>query len=89
MLSLQIQELPDNIYRLLQKKALAENRSLTQEAVSILAKGLNISTYNKSRRAALLQKIEKKSLPEILKKILKPYMICSLWYLQDETAPDY
>ncbi|MCA1795816.1 MAG: hypothetical protein LC660_18455 [Desulfobacteraceae bacterium] len=67
MPSLQVRELPDNIYHLLQKKALAENRSLAQEAISILAKGLNTSTSNKSRRAALLQEIEKKSLPETAK----------------------
>ncbi len=67
MPSLQVRELPDNIYHLLQKKARAENRSLAQEAVSILAKGLNTSPSNKSRRAALLQEIEKKSLPETSK----------------------
>ena len=69
MPSLQVRELPDNIYHLLQKRAQAENRSLAQEAVAILAKGLNTSTSNKSRRAAMLQEIEKKSLPETLKQL--------------------
>jgi len=67
MPSLQVRELPDNIYHLLQKKARAEHRSLAQEAVAILAKGLNTSTSNKSRRAGLLQEIEQKSLSETLK----------------------
>jgi plasmid stability protein len=67
MPSLQVRELPDNIYHLLQKRAQAENRSLAQEAIFLLAKGLNTSTSNKSRRAGLLQEIEKKSVPETLK----------------------
>lgn len=67
MPSLQVRELPDNIYHLLQKRAQADHRSLAQEAVAILAKGLNTSTSNKSRRAALLKEIEKKSLSEKLK----------------------
>jgi plasmid stability protein len=57
MSSLQIRELPDNIYNLLQKKANAEHRSLAQEAVVVLAKGLNISLSPKSRREELLQTI--------------------------------
>jgi plasmid stability protein len=66
---LQVRELPENIYHLLQKRAKAENRSLAQEAVSILAKGLGLNTAisNKSRRADLLLEIEKKSLPKTLK----------------------
>lgn len=67
MPSLQVRDLPDNIYHLLQKRAQAENRSLAQEALAILAKGLNTSTSNKSRRADLLKEIEKKFLPETLK----------------------
>ncbi|WP_446012124.1 FitA-like ribbon-helix-helix domain-containing protein [Candidatus Electrothrix sp.] len=67
MPSLQVRELPENIYHLLQKRAQVENRSLAQEAVYILAKGLNTSISNKSRRADLLQEIEEKSLPETLR----------------------
>ncbi len=69
MPSLQVRELPENIYHLLQKKARTDHRSLAQEAVAILAKGLNTSTSNKSRRADLLQEIENKSLSETLKHI--------------------
>ena len=50
MPSLQVRELPENIYRLLQKKAKDEHRSLAQEAVVALAKGLNTSVSNKTRR---------------------------------------
>ena len=59
MPSLQIRDVPDNIYYLLQKKAKAEHRSLAQEAVVMLAKGLNTSVSNKSRRDELLHNIAK------------------------------
>jgi len=57
MPSLQVRELPDNIYHLLQERARAEHRSLAQEAVILLAKGLQTSVTNKQRRRLLLSKI--------------------------------
>ena len=57
MPSLQVRELPDNIYRLLQEKAATEHRSLAQEAIVVLAKGLETSTSNKNRRKRLLAAI--------------------------------
>ncbi len=57
MSSLQVRDLPDNIYQLLQKKAQSEHRSLAQEAVVVLAKGLSTSISHKDRRKALLQEI--------------------------------
>jgi plasmid stability protein len=57
MPSLQVRELPDNIYRLLQEKAKKGHRSLAQEAVVTLARGLNTSPSNKARRKKLLESI--------------------------------
>ena len=57
MPSLQVRELPDNIYHLLQERARTEHRSLAQEAVILLAKGLQTSVTNKQRRRLLLSKI--------------------------------
>jgi plasmid stability protein len=57
MPSLQVRELPENIYRLLQDKATAEHRSLAQEAIVSLGKGLQTSLSNKHRRKKLLKKI--------------------------------
>jgi plasmid stability protein len=54
MPSLQVRELPDNIYRLLQEQAATEHRSLAQEAIVTLAKGLETTTSNKKRRNKLL-----------------------------------
>ncbi|HDJ28184.1 MAG TPA: hypothetical protein ENF28_02930 [Proteobacteria bacterium] len=57
MPSLQVRELPENIYRLLQENATKEHRSLAQEAVVTLAKGLKTSLSQKDRRMELLQNI--------------------------------
>ncbi len=57
MPSLQVRDLPDHIYYKLQKKASSEHRSLAQEAVIILAEGLNSSRSPKLRREQLLQDI--------------------------------
>lgn len=58
MPSLQVRDLPENIYRLLQKNAEVEHRSLAQEAIVTLAKGLETSVSNKERRNKLLADIE-------------------------------
>ena len=61
MASLQIRKLPENIYFMLQQRAEAEHRSIAQEAIVLLAKGLDTSTSPKERRTRLLQKIEEEA----------------------------
>ena len=61
MASLQVRELPENIYSLLKQRAEAEHRSIAQEAIVLLAKGLDASIAPKERRARLLQKIEEEN----------------------------
>ena len=61
MASLQVRELPENIYSLLKRRAEAEHRSIAQEAIVLLAKGLDTSIATKERRARLLQKIEEEA----------------------------
>ena len=61
MASLQIRELPENIYSLLKRRAEAEHRSIAQEAIVLLAKGLDTLIAPKERRASLLQKIEEEA----------------------------
>ncbi len=58
MPSLQVRELPENIYQALAKQAKEDHRSLAQEAVIVLARGLNLSVSGKSRRAKVLEDIE-------------------------------
>jgi len=57
MPSLQVRELPENIYSLLQKKAREEHRSLAQEAVVTLARGLRTSSSHRDRRKKLIEDI--------------------------------
>ena len=61
MASLQIRKLPENIYSVLKQRAEAEHRSIAQEAIVLLAKGLDTSTSPKERRIRLLQKIEEEA----------------------------
>ena len=68
MPSLQVRELPENIYHLLQKQAKKSCRSLSGEAIFTLAKGLESSVSNKDRRSALLEQIREN--PTVEKKIL-------------------
>ncbi|NLD39434.1 MAG: hypothetical protein GX654_21470 [Desulfatiglans sp.] len=55
MTSLQVRELPENIYLKLQEEAKKENRSLAQQAVAVLAKGLDLEVNPKKRREELLK----------------------------------
>ncbi len=43
MASLQVRELPENIYSLLKLRTEAEHRSIAQEAMVLLAKGIDTS----------------------------------------------
>ena len=61
MASLQVRELPENIYFMLQQRAEAEHRSIAQEAIVLLAKCLDTSITPKERLARLLQKIEEEA----------------------------
>ncbi len=61
MASLQVRELPENIYSLLKQRAEAEHRSIAQESIVLLAKALDTSIAPKERRARLLQKIEEEA----------------------------
>jgi len=55
MPTLQVRELPEDVYRRLQRLAESENRSLAQETVVLLRKALEIETSHKQRRERLLE----------------------------------
>jgi len=57
--TLQVRDLPENLYRLLQEKAKRERRSLSQEAIVTLAKGLQKNPSPRDRRRKVLQEIER------------------------------
>ena len=57
MATLQVRDLPDQIYEKLKKEAKLKHRSLAQQAIVTLAKGLEIHNNPKERRAVLLQNL--------------------------------
>jgi hypothetical protein len=54
---LQVRDVPEHIYRLLAEQAERERRSLAQQAVAVLARGLQVEVDAKSRRRALVDSI--------------------------------
>jgi len=55
MPTLQVWELPEDVYRRLQRLAESENRSLAEETVVLLRKALEIETSHRQRRERLLE----------------------------------
>ncbi len=58
MPSLQVRDLPEHIYKTLRDKAEREHRSIAQQAVAALARGLDLDPDPRSRRKAILKAIE-------------------------------
>ena len=57
MPSLQVRELPDHIYLTLCQEAEAQHRSIAQQAVAALARGLKLELAPQARRKVLLDTI--------------------------------
>jgi antitoxin FitA len=55
MPSLQVRDLPEEIYQALKRAAQAEHRSLSQQAIVALARGLDLGVDHRKRRANLLR----------------------------------
>ena len=76
MTSLQVRELPEQIYIKLQEKAKKEHRSIAQQAIATLAQGLDLEVNPQKRREDLLNKLNlepiinnKSTLPDSVKLI--------------------
>jgi hypothetical protein len=54
---IQVRDVPEHIYRLLAEQAVRERRSLAQQAVAVLARGLHVEVDAKARRRALIESI--------------------------------
>ena len=61
MPSLQVRELPDSIYKKLSELAHKQHRSIVQQAVMLLAKGLNVEVSPEARRRQILDEIKAQS----------------------------
>jgi hypothetical protein len=57
MPSLQVRELPEHIYFQLCREAEKQHRSIAQQAVSALARGLHLELDPKTRRVTLMAQI--------------------------------
>lgn len=58
---IQVRDVPDHIHRLLAEQAKRERRSLAQQVVAVLARGLHVEVDAKARRRALLEAIQSSS----------------------------
>ena len=55
---LQVRDIPEHLYRLLAEQAEKERRSLAQQAVAVLARGLEVELDAKARRQKVLRAIQ-------------------------------
>jgi hypothetical protein len=72
MPSLQVRELPEPIYRKLLTEAEKEHRSLAQQAIAVLARGLGVAEDAKERRRRVLEQMHRFPVKQIGKKVLNP-----------------
>lgn len=64
MPTLQVRDLPEDIYVSLVMLAEKENRSITQQTITLLRDALGLHANNRFRRKALLDKIAVKIFPD-------------------------
>ncbi len=62
MKSLQVRDVPEHIYQKLLQESQKEHRSLAQQTITLLAKGLDTTLSPKDKRKELLRKINKGAL---------------------------
>jgi hypothetical protein len=53
---LQVRDVPEHLYRLLVRQAEKERRSIAQQAIAVLAKGLDVEADPKARRREALRR---------------------------------
>lgn len=63
MPSLQVRDLPEDVYVRLQARANAEHRSIAQETVVLLRRALSIPDSRKAERAAILDRSRTRQIP--------------------------
>lgn len=63
---IQVRDVPAHIYRLLSEQAEKERRSLAQQVVAVLARGLQVDLDSKARRQKVLAEIRAGAAPRKL-----------------------
>ncbi|HUW71253.1 MAG TPA: hypothetical protein VMX33_13575 [bacterium] len=66
---LQVRECPEDIYKKISLVAKRQNRSIAQQVIVLLEKGLGQEQSNIERRKQLLTKIETRIIPVIVKEL--------------------
>ncbi len=66
---LQVRDCPEDLYKKISIHARRQNRTIAQQIVVILEKGLGQEISNNERRKQLLDKIEKREVPKNVSKI--------------------
>ncbi len=74
MPSLQVREMPIALFTKLKERAKSEHRSIAQEAIILLEKGLNVSTSARDRRRELVASILKSKPSEYRRQDPVPYI---------------
>jgi hypothetical protein len=64
MALIQVRDVPDHIYRALAEGAEKERRSLAQQVVAVLARGLQVELDAKARRQQVLRAIQASGQPQ-------------------------
>ena len=72
MPSLQVRDLPETLYKKLLTEAEKDHRSLGQQAVVILAKGLGVSENSKERRKNILRSFRDEPVHTLNKPLKNP-----------------
>jgi predicted nuclease of restriction endonuclease-like RecB superfamily len=66
---LQVRECPEDIYKKIASAAKRQNRTIAQQIIVLLEKGLGQEQSNIERRKQLLNKIESRHIPDEVKAI--------------------
>ncbi|MDR1972835.1 MAG: hypothetical protein LBQ46_13050 [Treponema sp.] len=66
---LQVRDFPDDIYKEISLVAHKENRTIAQQTIVLIKKGLGKEEANKERRKRILEKIMARNIPEAVKVI--------------------
>jgi hypothetical protein len=66
---LQVRDFPSDVYEQLSFEARRRNRTIAQQTIVIIKKGLGETMSNKERRKLILDRIQARTVPEEAKKV--------------------
>ena len=66
MHTIQVRNIPNDMYMRIQYMAAQEQRSIAEQTIILLKESLNNSNANKNRRRMILKKMEALAIPDVL-----------------------